>query len=90
VIYPLLAFACRRLLNNGLLVITTALGLLMTVTLVTAIPLYSEGISEFLLKLDLAIPNANRLQPRSSVLLSHFRYYRGGVPPYLHSAVRRS
>ena len=80
-INPLLAFACRRLLDNGLLVISTALGLLMTVTLVTAIPLYSEGISEFLLKLDLATPNADRLQSRSSVLLSHFRYYRGGVSP---------
>ena len=80
-IYPLLAFAYRRLLNNGLLSLSTALGLLITVTFVTAIPLYSEGISEFLLKLDLAIPNDNRIQSRSSVLLSHFRYYRGGVPP---------
>ena len=80
-IYPLLAFACRRLLNNGLLSLSTALGLLITVTFVTAIPLYSEGISEFLLKIDLAKPNDNRIQSRSSVLLSHFRYYRGGVPP---------
>ena len=81
VIYALLVFVGRRLVSNGLLVLSTALGLVIAVTLVTAIPLYSEGISEFLLKIDLARPNANRIQSRSSVLLQHFRYYRGGVAP---------
>ncbi len=80
-IYPLLAFACRRLLNNGLLGLSTALGLLITVTFVTAIPLYSDGISEFLLKIDLARPNVNRIQSRSSVLLQHFDRPNRGVPP---------
>ena len=80
-IYALLVFVGRRLVSNGLLVLSTALGLVIAVTLVTAIPLYSEGISEFLLKIDLARPNANRIQSRSSVLLQHFRYYRGGVAP---------
>ena len=70
-IYPLLAFVAKRLLNNGVLVLSTALGLLITVTLVTAIPLYSEGVSGFLLKLELARPDAKRTQPRGSVLLRH-------------------
>ncbi len=80
-IYALLAFAGRRLWNNGLLGLSTALGLLITVTLVTAIPLYSEGISEFLLKIDLAKPNANRIQSRSSVLLQHFDRPNRDAPP---------
>ena len=80
-IYALLSFVGKRLVNNGVLVLSTALGLLITVTLVTAIPLYSEGISEFLLKLELAKPDPKRLQPRSSVLLRHFdRRAPGEIP----------
>ena len=71
-IYALLSFVGKRLVNNGVLVLSTALGLLVTVTLITSIPMYSEGISEFLLKLELAKPDPKRLQPRSSVLLRHF------------------
>ena len=71
-IYSILAFVAKRLVNNGLLVLSTAFGLLVTVTLVTAIPLYSEGISEFLLKLELTKPDVKRIQPRTSVLLRHF------------------
>ncbi len=81
VIYTLLAFAGRRLLSSGLAGLSTALGLLITVTLITAIPLYSEGISEFLLKIDLARPNANHIQSRSSVLLQHFNRPDPGAPP---------
>ncbi len=66
-----LAFVVKRLLNNGVLVLSTAFGLLVTVTLVTAIPLYSEGMSAHLLKLELARPDAKRTQPRGSVLLRH-------------------
>jgi putative ABC transport system permease protein len=71
VIFALLAFTAKRLASNGLLVLSTALGLLVTVTLVTAIPLYSEGVSGHLLKLELARPDAKRTQPRGSVLLKH-------------------
>ena len=67
----LLAFVLKRLLSNSALVLSTALGLIVTVTLVTSIPLYSEGISEFLLKRELDKPT-NRIQPASSVLLRHF------------------
>lgn len=80
-IYTLLVFAYRRLVNNSLLVLGTTLGLIITVTFVTSIPLYSEGMSEFLLKGDLSQPNTDRIQSRSSLLLSHFRYYRGGAAP---------
>ena len=68
-IYPLLSFVGKRLVNSGVLVLSTALGLLITVTFVTAIPLYSEGLSAFLLKLELGKPDSQRTQPRGSVLL---------------------
>ena len=71
-IYAILGFVAKRLVNNGVLVLSTAFGLLVTVTLVTAIPLYSEGVSTFLLKLELAKPDPKRIQSRSSVLLRHF------------------
>jgi putative ABC transport system permease protein len=80
-IYSILAFVAKRLVNNGLLVLSTAFGLLVTVTLVTAIPLYSEGISEFLLKVELAKPDPRRIQPRSSVLLRHFDRSTAGELP---------
>ena len=44
----ILTFVIERLLNNGVLVLSTAFGLLVTVTLVTAVPLYSEGLSAVL------------------------------------------
>ncbi len=69
--FALLAFVLKRLFNNGPLVLSTALGLVITVTLATSIPLYSEGVSEFLLKRELSNPT-NRIQPASSVLLRHF------------------
>ena len=69
--FAILAFVVKRLLNNGVLMLSTTLGLVITVTLVTSIPLYSEGISEFLLKRELTKPTT-RIQPASSVLLRHF------------------
>ena len=68
-VYPLLTFVGKRLVNSGILVLSTALGLLITVTLITAIPLYSEGVSETLLKRELAKPDLKRIQARSSVCL---------------------
>ncbi len=70
-VFALVAFVAKRLFSNWALVLSTALGLVITVTLATSIPLYSEGISEFLLKRELAKPT-NRIQPASSVLLRHF------------------
>ena len=81
VIYSLLAFVTKRLVNNGVLVLSTSFGLLVAVTLVTAIPLYSEGISGYLLKLELARPDAKRTQPRGSVLLRHIGGGEAGETP---------
>src|SRR3990172_152509 len=69
--FAVVAFVLKRLLNNGALVFSTAIGLIITVTLVTSVPLYSEGISEFLLKRELRKPS-DRIQPTSSILLRHF------------------
>ena len=80
-VYPLLTFVGKRLVNSGILVLSTALGLLITVTLITAIPLYSEGVSETLLKRELAKPDLKRIQARSSVLLRHFDRNAAGELP---------
>ncbi len=66
--FSVLAFVVKRLLNNGVLVLSTAFGLLVTVTLVTAVPLYSEGLSAHLLKLELARPDTKITPQRASVL----------------------
>jgi hypothetical protein len=66
-----LAFVVKRLLNNGVLVLSTAFGLLVTVTLVTAVPLYSEGLSAHFLKLEMARPDTKITPQRASVLLRH-------------------
>jgi putative ABC transport system permease protein len=61
----------KRAVNNLGLVSSTALGLLVTVTLVTSIPLYSEGMSELLLHKQLKAPS-DQVQPKSSLLFRQF------------------
>ena len=49
-------FVGKRLFNNRALLASTAIGLLVTVTLVTSVPLYAEGISGLLLQRELRKP----------------------------------
>ena len=63
-------FVGKRLFNNRALLASTAIGLLVTVTLVTAVPLYSEGISGLLLQRELRKP-IPQAQPASSVFVRH-------------------
>ncbi len=63
-------FVAKRLLNNRALISATAFGLLVTVTLVTSVPLYAEGISGLLLQRELRKPIA-KVQPASSVFIRH-------------------
>jgi len=80
-IYSLVAFAAKRLWNNGLLILSTAFGLLVAATLVTAIPMFAEGISELLLKKELEKPNL-RISglPASAVQLRHFSRHKPNEP----------
>ena len=66
----IIRFVAKRLLNNRALISATAFGLLVTVTLVTSVPLYAEGISGLLLQRELRKPIA-KTQPASSGLIRH-------------------
>ena len=77
-VMALAAFMLRRLLGNGVLTFSIALGFVLTVTLVTAIPLYSEGISEFVLRQDLR-STGSRLA--SGVVVRHADVRTAGQPP---------
>ena len=63
-------FVGKRLFNNRALLASTAIGLLVTVTLVTSVPLYAEGISGLLLQRELRKP-IPQAQPASSVFVRH-------------------
>ena len=69
---PMVVFAAKRLLHKSQLILATVLGLIITVTLVTAVPVFSDGMSEFLLQRELKEPSVDRRQPASSVMLRHF------------------
>jgi hypothetical protein len=61
----------KRIVNNLNLMLAAVIGLVITVTLVASIPLYSEGMSEALLHRQLTA-TTDQVQPKSSVLLRHF------------------
>ncbi|HXI16378.1 MAG TPA: hypothetical protein VNM48_08395, partial [Chloroflexota bacterium] len=61
----------KRIANNFTLILASVIGLVITVTLVSSIPLYSEGMSEALLRRQLTI-STDQVQPKSSILLRHF------------------
>lgn len=78
---PMVAFAAKRLVHKSQLILATVLGLIITVTLVTAVPVFSDGMSEFLLQRELKEPNVDRRQPSSSVMLRHFSRPEVNEPP---------
>jgi putative ABC transport system permease protein len=61
----------KRIVNNINLILASVAGLVITVTLVSSIPLYSEGMSEALLRRQLTA-TTDQVQPKSSILLRHF------------------
>lgn len=61
----------KRIVNNINLMLAAVVGLVITVTLVSSIPLYSEGMSEALLHRQLTA-TTDQVQPKSSILLRHF------------------
>src|SRR5687768_18120192 len=61
----------KRIINNLNLIMASVVGLVITVTLVASIPLYSEGMSEALLHRQLT-ETTDQVQPKSSILLRHF------------------
>ncbi len=67
----ILLMVLKRIINNINLILASVVGLVITVTLVSAIPLYSEGMSEALLRRQLTA-TTDQVQPKSSILLRHF------------------
>ncbi|MGI8422509.1 MAG: ABC transporter permease [Chloroflexota bacterium] len=61
----------KRIINNINLIMASVVGLVITVTLVASIPLYSEGMSEALLRRQLTA-TTDQVQPKSSILMRHF------------------
>ena len=67
-------FVAKRLLNNRALISATAFGLLVTVTLVTSVPLYAEGISGLLLQRELRKQSGCALtRPMNRAVVDHCR-----------------
>lgn len=67
----ILSMVIKRIVNNINLMLAAVAGLVITVTLVSSIPLYSEGMSEALLHRQLTA-TTDQVQPKSSILLRHF------------------
>src|SRR5919202_1127249 len=67
----ILLMVIKRIINNINLMLAAVAGLVITVTLVASIPLYSEGMSEALLHRQLTAAT-DQVQPKSSILLRHF------------------
>ncbi len=70
-ILSILIMVVKRIVNNLNLMLASVAGLIITVTLVASIPLYSDGMSEALLHRQLSAPS-DQVQPKSSILLRHF------------------
>lgn len=69
----------KRIINNISLMLAAVIGLVITVTLVASIPLYSEGMSEQLLYRQLSA-SAEQVQPKSAILLRHFEEAPANTP----------
>src|SRR5919202_4860144 len=67
----ILLMVIKGIINNIILMLAAVAGLVITVTLVASIPLYSEGMSEALLHRQLTA-TTDQVQPKSSILLRHF------------------
>ncbi|MSQ44215.1 MAG: FtsX-like permease family protein [Chloroflexi bacterium] len=67
----ILTMVLKRIINNLSLMMAAVVGLVITVTLVASIPLYSEGMSEQLLHRQLTA-SVDQVQPKSAILMRHF------------------
>lgn len=76
----ILLMVLKRIANNINLMLAAIAGLIITVTLVSSIPLYSEGMSEALLHRQLT-ETTEQVQPKSSILLRHFEEAAPGQAP---------
>ena len=76
----ILLMVLKRIANNINLMLAAIVGLIITVTLVSSIPLYSEGMSEALLHRQLT-ETTEQVQPKSSILLRHFEEAAPGQAP---------
>ena len=76
----ILLMVIKRIANNINLMLAAVVGLVITVTLVSSIPLYSEGMSEALLHRQLT-ETTDQVQPKSSILLRHFEEACAGQAP---------
>lgn len=75
----ILVMVLKRIVNNFSLMLSAVAGLVITVTLVASIPLYSEGMSEQMLHRQLAV-TTDQVQPRSAILMRHFEEAAAGAP----------
>ena len=71
VIAPVLAIVSRRLANNRLLVLAGLVGVVVAVTLVTAIPLYANAIATKALRQELAALDSEVARPRATILFTY-------------------
>ncbi len=94
-----LAFAARRLLSTGPLAASMALGMVVTVVLVVAVPLYAEGVASHTLQQELSRGARYRGSglvlrhytarilgeepPTREALLEADRFLGGGIGPFL-------
>ncbi|NCA14366.1 MAG: hypothetical protein EBS89_09575, partial [Proteobacteria bacterium] len=81
----ILTMVLKRIVNNLSLMLSAVIGLVITVTLVASIPLYSEGMSEQLLHKQL-MATTDQVQPRSAILLRHFEESSVSAPTSAQSA----
>ncbi len=70
-IVPVLAIASKRFANNRLMVLAALFGLVVAVALVTAIPLYANGVATQALRRELGASASESVMPRASILLAY-------------------
>lgn len=68
---PVLAIVAKRFASNRLLTLVGAIGLIIAVTLVTAIPLYANAIATQALRRDLSSAEKDLSRPKAAILFSY-------------------
>jgi len=82
-VLALVGFATRRLRSNPIHALTTLLGLSLTVGVITAVPLYAEGMSTRLLREHLRLARSDAV----SWLLYYFNRFAVRVPDSVASDI---
>ncbi len=78
-VVAIITMVLKRIVNNLSLMLSAIIGLAITVTLVSSIPLYSEGMSEQMLHRQLTA-STDQVQPKSAILIRHFEEAAVGAP----------